>query len=55
MRTFNAGVEDSKSKPIEVIVERGEIVHIQHHMGVGVGVIVVVFIIIVIAFLRISI
>ena len=38
-RTFNAGVKHSKSKPIKVIVQRGEIVHIQHHTGVG-GVVV---------------
>lgn len=29
--TFNAGVKDSKPKPIKVIVERGEVVDIQHH------------------------
>lgn len=47
-RTLNAGVKDSKSKPIKVIIERGEIVHIQHHIGV-----VVVFIICIV-FLRLG-
>lgn len=39
--TFNAGVKDSYSNPISVIVERGEIVDIQHHECVTVVVVVV--------------
>lgn len=30
---FNTRVEDSKTEPIHVIVERGKIVDIQHHLG----------------------
>lgn len=33
--TFNARVIDSKSKPIQVIVDRGEIVDIQYDDGLG--------------------
>lgn len=46
--TFNAWVKDSKAEPIQIIVERGEVVDIQHHSGVVVFVLVAIDIVIII-------